>query len=128
MDILDDQETRSNNYIDFLFQDKFLKRIRFFSIISLINSIFLACISIGLLVYSLIASPRSEIIITLCFSGFAQFGGFLLFKTYRFSNQFIKNPTSQTHALSKSIQLFFFFWLAFISCFLLAFLLMIIFL
>ncbi|MGK0387320.1 MAG: hypothetical protein ACI94Y_000046 [Maribacter sp.] len=116
--ILDDNEIIDQEDGYQLRQVKFIKRIRLFSIISLVNAIFLCLLSIGFIIYTIILidyqyTNQGEVIMCSCGALFSLIGSLFLFKTYKNNNTFAKKP-DDTSLLIKGMNYFFKFWLALI--------------
>lgn len=116
--ILDDNEIINKEDGYQLREPKFIKRIRLFAILSLVNTIFLFLLSIGFGIYAIILLDyqyfsEGEIAICCCSAFFSLVGSFLLFQTYKNNNKFVNN-SSDTSFLIKGMNYFFGFWITLI--------------
>lgn len=112
MEILDDQQ------LDPVAEEQlaspiFIKRLKYFSIVTLIHSIVLFVLSILFIAFYFLLNDFiiTETVLLFYSSAFALLGAFLLFRTYQFTNQYRKK-TSDLALLNKGMNHFFIFWLA----------------
>jgi hypothetical protein len=116
--ILDDTEIIDQKDGYQLRQPKFIKRIRLFAILSLVNAVFLCLLSIGFIIYTIVLinyqyTNQGEVAMCCCSAFFSLIGSLILFQSYKNNNAFTKNP-DDTSFLIKGMNYFFKFWLALI--------------
>lgn len=117
-DILDDNEIINQEDGYQLRKPKFIKRIRLFAILSLVNAVFLFLMSTGFVIYIKILldyqyTQAGEIVICCCAAFFSFIGSIVLFQTYKNNNKFSKKPDDISF-LIKGMNFFFGFWLVLI--------------